>query len=110
VDLAAALDFAAANRRSILVTLRRNGRPQSSNIFHVVRDGLLVISAVAERAKARNAARDPRVSVHVLGPDFWSYAVIEGQASLTPVARAADDATVDALVEYYRAAQGDHPD
>jgi len=48
--------------------------------------------------------------VHVLGPDFWSYAVIEGQASLTPVARAADDATVDALVEYYRAAQGDHPD
>ena len=68
MDLDAALAFAAANRRSILITLRRSGRPRSSNIFHVVGEGCLFISAVAERAKARNAARDNRVSVHVLGP------------------------------------------
>jgi len=110
MDLDSALGFAAANRRSILITVRRNGRPQSSNIFHVVQGGRLLVSAVVERAKARNAARDPRVSVHVLGPDFWSYAVIEGRAALTPVAAAPDDPTVDALVAYYRAAQGEHPD
>ncbi len=110
VDLDTALDFAAANRRSILITLRRNGRPQSSNIFHVVSDGKLLISAIADRAKAINVGRDPRVSVHVLGPDFWSYVVIEGTATLTPVTTDPDDATADALVAYYRAAQGEHKD
>jgi hypothetical protein len=36
--------------------------------------------------------------------------VAEGEADLTPVAAAPDDATVDELVEVYRAIAGEHPD
>jgi PPOX class probable F420-dependent enzyme len=110
MDLATALAFAADHRRSILLTLRGNGRPQSSNVMHLVSDGRILVSVTDDRAKTRNARRDPRVSLHVLGPDFWSYAVLEGDAALSPVAAAPDDDTVEALVAYYRAAAGEHPD
>lgn len=109
MDIDTAVAFAAGNSRSILVTLRGNGRPQSSNVLHTVVDGRPTVSVTADRAKVRNVARDPRVSLHVLGPDFWSYVVIEGTASLSPVAQAADDDTVGRLVAYYRALQGEHP-
>ena len=49
-------------------------------------------------------------SLHVTRDDFYAYAVIEGRAELTPVAADPDDATVDELVEYYRAVAGEHPD
>jgi hypothetical protein len=39
-----------------------------------------------------------------------AYLVAEGVAELTPVAAAPDDATVDELVEVYRAIVGEHPD
>ena len=68
------------------------------------------MSVTDDRAKTRNARRDPRVSLHVSAPDFWSYVVVEGTAALTPVARTVDDPTVEALVAYYRAAAGEHPD
>lgn len=110
VDIPAALDYATEHRRSILVTLRRDGRPQSSNVMHVVHDGTLWVSVTADRAKTRNAQRDPRVSLHVLGPDFWSYVVIDADVDLLPAAVDPHDATADALVEYYRAASGEHPD
>jgi hypothetical protein len=50
------------------------------------------------------------VSLHVSAEDFWSYVVVEGTAELMPVARDPHDATVEALVSYYRAAAGEHPD
>ena len=54
--------------------------------------------------------RDPRVSVMV-HPETYKYAVYEGEAELSPVAQSPDDATVDGLVELYRAASGkEHPD
>ncbi|WP_380164371.1 PPOX class F420-dependent oxidoreductase [Jannaschia sp. R86511] len=105
-----AVSFATEHRRSVLITLKRDGRPQSSNVMHVVQDGRFVVSVTDDRAKTRNARRDPRVSLHVSAPDFWSYVVIEGEATTTPVARATDDATVEALVDYYRHAAGEHPD
>ena len=68
------------------------------------------VSVTDSRAKVRNVRRDPRVSIHVTADDFWSYAVLEGDAELTPVAASPGDATVDELVEYYRALNGEHPD
>ena len=50
------------------------------------------------------------MSLHVTADDFWSYVVLEGDAELTPVAASPDDATVDELVDYYRALNGEHPD
>jgi PPOX class probable F420-dependent enzyme len=110
VDLDVAVSFATEHRRSVLITLKRDGRPQSSNVMHVVDDGTFLISVTDGRAKTRNARRDPRVSLHVSAPDFWSYVVVEGHADLTPVAAAPGDDTVESLVAYYRAAAGEHPD
>jgi hypothetical protein len=38
VELSDALDFARANRWSVLTTIRRNGLPQLSNVSHWVSD------------------------------------------------------------------------
>jgi hypothetical protein len=42
--------------------------------------------------------------------DFWHYAVAEGTAELTPVAATENDATVEELIDVYRAIVGEHPD
>ena len=111
MELATALDYARARNRGVLITLKADGRPQASNIMYGVdADGLVRISATADRAKAANARRDPRVSLHVTSDDFWSYVVLEGDADVTPTAAAPDDATVDELVDLYRSLQGEHPD
>ena len=111
MDLATALTYARAHRRGVLVTQKHDGRPQLSNIMYgVSEDGVVQISLTADRAKTKNAMRDPRVSLHVTADDFWSYVVLEGDADLTPVAAAPDDATVEELVALYRSLQGEHPD
>ena len=111
MDLDTALDFSRSARRSVLITLKADGRPQSSNVIHWTDDdGLVHVSVTDSRVKVRNVRRDPRVSLHVVADDFWSYAVLEGDAVLTPVATSPDDATVDELVAYYRALNGEHPD
>ena len=111
MELTEALSFVRDRRNGILITLKSDGRPQSSNIAYVVGDDDVIrISVTDGRAKTANIRRDPRVSLHVNRDDFWAYAVIEADVSLMPVAESPDDATVDALVEYYRALAGEHDD
>ena len=107
MDLAAAFDYLRPRHHGIVVTLKRDGRPQLSNVAYALgEDGVVRVSVTASRAKTANARRDPRVSFHVTAPDFWSYVVLEGDAELTPVAARPDDATVDELVTVYRAISG----
>ncbi|WP_433888585.1 PPOX class F420-dependent oxidoreductase [Streptomyces sp. CA-111067] len=96
----------------VLVTLKRDGRPQLSNVSFTYDDPsrTIRISATDDRAKTRNLRRDPRASFYVSTPEFGSYLVAEGDAELTPVAADPGDATVDELVEVYRAIAGEHPD
>ncbi len=109
MELESAVDFARINRHSVLTTLRRNGRPQLSNVaHHVSDDGLIRISITTDRAKYKNLLREPWAALHVTRPDFYAYAVLEGSVELTPVARRPDDATVDELVAYYRGVVGEH--
>jgi PPOX class probable F420-dependent enzyme len=114
MDLADALDFVRDHRNGVLITQKSDGRPQSSNITYLVRerDGVdrILVSVTDGRAKTTNARRTPRVSLHVNRDDFWAYAVIEADVELTPVATSVDDATVDRLVDYYRALAGEHDD
>ena len=110
MDLATALDFVRPQHRGVLTTIRRDGRPQISNIIYATDEvGTIRISVTAPRAKTRNLRRDPRASLYVCADDFWAYAVVEGEASLSPTAAAPDDATVDELVELYRSLSGEHP-
>ena len=111
MDLTEALVFARNRKEGVLATIRANGRPQLSNIMFVPTDGdTLIISVTDDRAKTANLRRDPRASLYVAGDTFWQYVVIEATAELSPVATDPHDATVDALVVYYRAGQGEHPD
>src|SRR3982074_2225984 len=111
MDLTKALTFARSHHQGILITLRSDGRPQSSNIaFGVGDDGIVRISVTDDRAKTRNLRRDPRASLHVNRADFYAYVVLEGDADLSPVAARPHDPTVNELVELYRSLQGEHPD
>ena len=106
----ALLDLVADKHQGVLVTIKRDGRPQLSNIAYALRDGVVRISVTDDRAKTRNLRRDPRASLYVVRDDFWSYAVVEGDAELSPVAEDQHDATVEELVELYRDVNGEHPD
>ncbi|MEW2353943.1 PPOX class F420-dependent oxidoreductase [Spirillospora sp. NPDC029432] len=96
----------------VLATLKKDGRPQLSNInYHFDEAARLIrISITEDRAKARNLRRDPRASLHVSAPDGWSWAVAEGTAELTAVAADPHDAAVEELIDVYRAIRGEHPD
>ncbi|WP_031476014.1 PPOX class F420-dependent oxidoreductase [Streptomyces bicolor] len=96
----------------VLVTLKRDGRPQLSNVSHAYYpdERIIRVSITDDRAKTRNLRRDPRASYHVTSPDRSAYVVAEGTADLTPVARDPYDATVDELVRLYRDVLGEHPD
>ena len=106
------LAFVAAHRRGVLATVKRDGRPQLSNLFYAWDDEqqLARISVTADRAKTRNLQADPRATLHVTSPDFWTWVAVEGTAELTPVAADPQDATVEELVGYYRALSGEHED
>ena len=111
MEITEALDFIRDRQHGVLIAIKSDGRPQSSNIAYIVDDqGRIVISVTNGRAKTSNLRRDPRASLHVNRDDFWAYAVIEADVELTEVAARPDDATVDELVAYYRAVAGEHDD
>lgn len=111
MDLETAVAFARNHSRSVLTTIRKDTRPQLSNVTHwVAEDGIIRISITADRAKYHNLRREPWAALHVTREDFWAYAVIEGKAEVSPVAAEPDDATVEELIAYYRALSGEHPD
>ena len=111
MDLTQAIDVAKSQRLAVLATIKRDGRPQLSNISQSVGDdGLIRISVTDGRAKTANLRRDPRASLYLGRPDGWAYAVLEGTTTLSEVAAAPDDAAVEELVALYRSVQGEHPD
>jgi PPOX class probable F420-dependent enzyme len=111
MEISDALAFMRERHHGVLATLKRDGRPQLSNITYVVGDdGVVRISVTDRRAKTRNLRRDRRASLHVAQSDFWAYAVVECDVELMPVASDPDDPTADALVEYYRSVMGEHGD
>jgi PPOX class probable F420-dependent enzyme len=110
MDLTTARSFLADKHNGILITTKRDGRPQSSNVSYALDGDHVVVSVTESRAKTRNLRRDPRASLHVNADDFWGYVVLEADVELMPVAADPDDPTADALVEYYRTLRGEHPD
>lgn len=106
------LALIADNTLGVLATIKRDGRPQLSNVtYHFDPWTLAVeISVTEPRAKTRNLRRDPRASLLVSSDDGWSYAVAEGEAVLSAPAAAPDDETVESLITLYRSIAGEHPD
>ncbi|MFG2882849.1 PPOX class F420-dependent oxidoreductase [Streptomyces sp. NPDC048297] len=101
------LDFVRPRHRALLLTRRSDGTPQASPLTCGVDDsGRIVVSTYPERAKTRNAKRDPHVSVVVLS-DEWNgpWVQIDGTAEVLDVPE-----SVEPLVEYFRNISGEHPD
>jgi PPOX class probable F420-dependent enzyme len=111
MDLDSALAFARENHASVLVTIRKNGRPQLSNVSHAVDDqGVIRVSITTDRAKYWNLQREPWAALHVTTAARYPYVVIEGTVELSPVAADPQDETVAELIAYYRTLSGEHPD
>jgi PPOX class probable F420-dependent enzyme len=109
----ALVELLGKRRVGVLATIKRDGRPQLSNVSFTYDEAMtrIRVSTTDGRAKAANMRRDPRVSFHVSSKDGWSYVVAEGTASLSPVASDPRDATVQELIEIYRTISGgEHPD
>jgi PPOX class probable F420-dependent enzyme len=110
MDLERALAFAADHSKGVLITLRSDGRAQSSNIVYVMDGPVARVSITDDRAKTRNMRRDPRVVLHVNSDDFWSYVALDGTAELSPVAKTPGDDVCRELAEVYEKAAGKpHP-
>ncbi|MFE7323394.1 PPOX class F420-dependent oxidoreductase [Streptomyces sp. NPDC057565] len=108
----ALLRLIAEEDGGVLVTLKRDGRPQLSNVnhFYYPEERIIRVSITEGRAKTRNLRRDPRASYHVTSKDRWAWTVADGAAELSPVAADPHDATVEELITLYRDVQGEHPD
>jgi PPOX class probable F420-dependent enzyme len=104
------LDRIGTHGLGVLVTIKRDGRPQLSNVTYVFDGTRVRVSLTDDRAKTKNLRRDPRASLYVDGPRGRSYVVLEGKAELSPVAADPHDAVVEDLVDYYRRGSGEHPD
>ena len=101
------LAFLRPRHHAILMTTRRDGRPQASpNTCGVDAEGRIVISTYPERAKAANIRRDSRVSVCVLSDDFnGAWVQVDGIAEVIDLPE-----SVEPLVEYFRVISGEHAD
>ena len=99
--------FLADKRNLVLVTTRRDGRPQLSPVTGALDErGRLLVSTYPTRAKTRNLRRTPDCAVLVLGDDFdGPWVQVYGTAEVLD-----GEDGVEALVAYYRAAAGEHDD
>jgi PPOX class probable F420-dependent enzyme len=102
----------AESRIGVLATLRADGRPQLSPVtpYYDREAGIIYVSIVEGRAKTVNLRRDPRVALEVTAPDGWAWATADGTAELIGPGTDPNGPEVEALVGYYRAAAGEHPD
>ncbi|HEY4019107.1 MAG TPA: PPOX class F420-dependent oxidoreductase [Pseudonocardiaceae bacterium] len=107
VDAAQLIEFLRPRHRAIVVTRRKDGSPQMSPVsFGVDAEGRIVIATYPQRAKIRNARRDPQVSVCVISDD-WNdpYVQVDGTAEVLDLPDA-----LEPLVDYFRVISGEHPD
>ncbi|PRX51489.1 PPOX class probable F420-dependent enzyme [Prauserella shujinwangii] len=102
----------AGSRLGVLATIRADGRPQLSPVqpFYDVRAGVVHVSTSEGTAKVANLRRDPRAALEVTSRDGMAWATADGRVTLVGPGADPDGPEADALVDYYRAAAGEHPD
>lgn len=102
----------ASSRLGVLATIKRDGLPQLSPVTqHYARErGQILISTRDGLAKTANLRRDPRAALEVTSADGRSWATAEGPVTLTGPSDDPHGPEIEALVDYYRAAAGEHPD
>jgi len=105
-------DVVTAANLGTLATIKRDGRPQLSDVNYTADPAARILrtSTRDSLAKTHNLRRDPRASMKVDAPG-GGYVVVEGSAELSGVSADEQDATVEELIEVYRLIGGkEHPD
>ena len=105
MDLDKAITWASTTHHGVLITLRKDGRPQSSDIAYTVIEGKFCISATATRAKTINLLRDNRAVLHITSPETWSYISFDGIAEITQIAQQPEDSVCKELAKVFTAIQ-----
>jgi PPOX class probable F420-dependent enzyme len=102
----------AEARIGVLATIKSNGLPQLSPVtpWYDREAGVVYVSMTEGRAKTANLRRDPRAALEVTSSDGWAWATAEGSVTLTGPGTDPQGPEVQRLVDYYRAAAGEHPD
>ncbi|MGW7078594.1 PPOX class F420-dependent oxidoreductase [Streptomyces sp. NPDC054866] len=101
----------ARSTLGVLATIKSDGRPQLSPVMpsYDRSAGVIRVSTTARTAKIANLRRDPRAALEVTSPDGRAWATAEGTATLIGPGTDPQGPEVQALVDYYRAAAGEHP-
>jgi PPOX class probable F420-dependent enzyme len=94
------LELFSSQTLGVLATIKRDGRPQLSNIgYHWDSEsGTARIIAAGFRAKTVNLRRDDRASIHVNDPKFSLWLVAEGSATISEPCVTHDDAIADEIL------------
>jgi PPOX class probable F420-dependent enzyme len=107
MELERAREFIREHHHAIMLTYRSDGSAQMSPIAcGVDADDFVVVSTRETALKAKNARRDPRVSLCVLSDGFYGeWIQVDGEATVVSLPDA-----MEMLVSYYRSISGEHPD
>ena len=105
-------EFVSENHLSTFSTFRRNGAIQLSLVLAGPFRDAVAFSTPGDRAKYKNLLRDPRCSILISKPDWFSgYVVLEGKAKIMDEDNTGRAELLTALREVYRAtADSEHPD
>ncbi|MYV56144.1 PPOX class F420-dependent oxidoreductase [Streptomyces sp. SID3212] len=105
-------ELLAHSRLGVLATIKSDGRPQLSPVMpsYDPDAGVIRVSTTEKTAKIANLRRDPRATLEVTSQDGRSWATVEGTATLVGPGSDPHGPEVGTLVDYYRAAAGEHPD
>src|SRR5689334_1802079 len=68
------------------------------------------VSSTMATAKVRNLLRDPRATLEVTSANGMEWAAVEGVVKVVGPGTDPHGPEVEALVDYYRSAAGEHPD
>jgi PPOX class probable F420-dependent enzyme len=100
------------SRLGVLATIKASGLPQLSPVtpYYDRTAEIIYVSMTEGRAKTVNLRRDPRAALEVTRADGWAWTTAEGTVTLTGPGTDPHGPEVEALVDYYRKAAGEHPD
>lgn len=107
VERQALEDFIRPRHQGVLLTKRRDGRPQASLVTCGLDvEGRIVVSTYPERDKVHNIRRNPSASMVVMSDDFGGeWVQVDGRGEVVDLPDA-----LEPLVEYFRVISGEHDD
>ncbi len=92
--------FLRGPQPAVIATLRADGAPVSVATWYLWQGDRFLLSMDRNGPRARNLARDPRVSMTVLGDDWYDHVSVRGRA--VELRRDEDAVDIDAISHHYR--------